>query len=157
MLTKSLPDNSVFLFDLQDVVIANLSSWYKNSSGYVAGNKTIAGKQRTVLFHREIMRCPEGLVIDHIDGDKLNNTRNNLRICTHQDNLRNRPKTLYPTSSRYKGVSFDTACNRWAAAISIDNKSRRLGLYYKEVDAARAYDRAAVKYFGPFANLNNYD
>jgi hypothetical protein len=89
--------------------------------------------------------------IYHKDGDGLNCQRHNLRICTIQQNRRNKAKH---GKSGLKGVSFHTSTGEWRARIFIDEKEKALGLYTDPLEAACAYDMAAVKYFGEFAYCN---
>jgi hypothetical protein len=102
------------------------------------------------------MRPPEGMEVDHQDGDGLNNRRSNLRICTHQNNSRNMRRHR-DSASRFKGVSWWKTRQIWRAYIVVDNKQKGLGYYNNDTDAARAYDAAAKKLFGEFANLNFHD
>ena len=108
-----------------------------------------------VLMHREIMRQEAGGIVDHIDGNGLNNQRGNLRLVTHAQNVRNRANSIH--SSQYKGVSYAFRPERkkhWQAKIKFECKTIWLGRFEKEIDAGIAYDRAAVKYFGEYARLN---
>lgn len=109
---------------------------------------------RIVRMHRQVMNYPAGDIIDHKNGDGLNNTRRNLRIVTVSQNARNCRKTLKKCSSKYKGVSLNINENRWVAYITYKRKRIHLGYFDSEIDAARAYDAAAKKYFGDFAWLN---
>lgn len=105
------------------------------------------------FLHREIMNPPKGIAIDHINGDGLDNRRANLRIadaCQNQWNQRRKENG----TSKFKGVSWCTRVKKWAIQICYKQKFIWLGYYDDEVEAARAYDRAAVKYFGVFARLN---
>lgn len=102
-------------------------------------------------LHLFIMRPEPGLVVDHIDGDGLNNTRVNLRICTHKQNIRNQRAQL-GRASRYKGVIRQR--NRWQACIKHDGETIHLGTFDEEERAARQYDRAARLLFGQFARTN---
>jgi hypothetical protein len=104
-------------------------------------------------MHRQIMQPPKGMLVDHADGNKANNCRLNLRICTRQENQRNTAKHG-GTTSRFKGVSFDRRLRKWGAAIQAGGKRIWLGYFTDEAEAARAYDRAAVELFGEFARLN---
>ncbi len=106
-----------------------------------------------ILMHREIMG-DEGPFIDHIDHDGLNNQRENLRVVTKSENLRNQRKQFRNTSSRFKGVYFCKQTGRWAAGIKAGARKLRLGRFPTELDAARAYDAAAKEHFGEHACLN---
>jgi hypothetical protein len=108
------------------------------------------------LLHRLIMTCPPGMVIDHIDGNKLNNKRNNLRVCTRQQNTFNSKRNA-KNNSGYKGVYLHKqpgGRSLWRARIKINYKTIHLGLFEDPRDAGLAYDVAAIKYFGVFARPN---
>jgi hypothetical protein len=107
---------------------------------------------KTESMHREIMKPALGLLVDHRNGDGLDNRRDNLRPATHSQNCYNRRKTRSKTSSRFIGVSFHI--NRWRAYIRYKGKRIWLGRFANEIDAAKAYDAAAKKYYGEFARLN---
>ncbi len=108
-------------------------------------------QQRTILTHREIMKPPDGMVIDHINSTGINNRRCNLRTCTPAENLRAaRPRA--GTRSRFIGV-FPRG-NRWWAAVTYQREQFYLGTFDDEAEAARARDRKAVELFGEFARLN---
>lgn len=107
-----------------------------------------------VLMHRFIMQPPDIMVVDHIDHNGLNNSRSNLRIATRSENCRNRLKTCRPTTSRFKGVNWVPRDNRWVASIIAQGKPYYLGNFKSEIDAARAYNSAAIKLHKEFASLN---
>lgn len=108
------------------------------------------GVKTTQLMHHLIMG--PGLV-DHVDRDGLNNQRSNLRMATQTQNAGNRI-SLPGTSSRFKGVCRIKNNGLWRASICINGRTKFLGEYTSEEDAARAYDRAAPGHFGEFARLN---
>ena len=94
--------------------------------------------------------------VDHIDGNKLNNHWQNLRWCTKQQNSFNRKKQKN-CSSKYKGVCFRKQRDKYESQIVKDGKYIFLGSFKKEKDAAKAYNKEAVKLFGKFAKLNKFD
>lgn len=105
-------------------------------------------------MHVYIMKPPRGLLVDHINGDKLDNRRENLRIATNAENSRNVRK-VESGSSRFKGVAWDAARKKWKAQIKTpDGKQRTLGRFSSEEEAAKKYDEAASLYFEEFACLN---
>lgn len=125
--------------------------WVK-SKGYA---KAYIGKRRYILIHRIIMHEKKGEVIHHIDHNKLNNQKSNLRFCSHKENIRNQVKQKRNTSSKYKGVTFHKKLNKWQSSINVDKKYKYIGIFDLELDAAKAYNEAAIKYFGEFALLNH--
>jgi hypothetical protein len=108
----------------------------------------------SISMHRQLMKPEKGYVIDHLDGNTLNNQKNNLRICTNSQNLMNRNKTVKNLSG-YKGVSYDKKMNKFRAQIVCNRKRHYLGLYVNPVDAAYVYNQAAIKLHGEFAKLND--
>lgn len=103
-------------------------------------------------MHRFITNAPKELEVDHINGNRLDNRKENLRICTKSQNLRNQHKTC--GSSKYKGVSWRVRANKWESRIYVDGKKLFLGLYSDEEDAAKAYDKAAIQHYKEFAKTN---
>lgn len=99
------------------------------------------------------MRPPRNKQIDHHDHDGLNNTRANLRICTHTENARNRLPLLGQVSI-YKGVIWDKERSKWRASIVVGGRYIQIGRFSDELLAAEAYNIAATQYFGDFALLN---
>jgi hypothetical protein len=108
---------------------------------------------KRVRMHRVILNPPDHLHTDHVDNDGLNNTGDNLRMCTRSENQRNRRPSLTGTS-RYLGVSWEKTRGTWRAQITIDRHCHKIGRFDKEIDAAIAYDTEAKKHHGEFARLN---
>lgn len=106
-----------------------------------------------VKMHRLVMGAPPGLCVDHIDHNGLNNTRRNLRLCTKAENCRN-ARPWKNGGSKYKGVSWHKGTRKFRAKIGYERKCKWLGVFEKEEDAARAYDKKAKELFEEFAYLN---
>jgi hypothetical protein len=144
-----LGDGCYAYVDAADYEWLNQWTWHQGWSGYAARGD--GGK--TILMHRQIMQPPEGMLVDHIDGNGGNNCRCNLRICTHQENQRNMRKQKRAVS-RFKGAFYDKRYDRWYSRYRYGGKYQFLGYFDTEIEAAQAYDLAAVQWFGEFANLN---
>ena len=110
------------------------------------------GKYSRLLMHRQLIKAPEGYVIDHINGCGLDNRRANLRLATAAQNAWN-SKKRNPRSG-YKGVWFAGDKGLWRAAIVCYGRRMHLGYFTDKIDAARAYDAAAITYYKEFARLN---
>lgn len=123
----------------------------KPNSYYATRSFPINGVWKSIGMHREIMNASANTLVDHIDGNSLNNQKQNLRICTQAENLRNRGKNKSNTSG-YKGVYFNG--KKWIAKIKSNYVSYSLGTFPTPEMAARAYDEKAKELHGSFANLN---
>jgi len=141
------------LVDDEDYEVFIQWKWCYYQEGYAA-RKSDFIPRKTVLMHRKIMQAPTGMQVDHINGDKLDNRRANLRLCTSQQNTLNQPKRRMETSSQYKGVCRDKKTGRWRAMITVNGKQKSLGRFADEIDAAKAYDDAAIQHHGEFASIN---
>lgn len=111
-------------------------------------------KTQHIYMHRAILQTPIGMHSDHKNHDGLDNRRSNLRCCTYAQNQHNQKPCQRKTSSQYKGVRFHAKAGKWQARIFHKAKSHSLGCFFSEVDAANAYNIAAMDYFGDFACLN---
>lgn len=113
----------------------------------------ITSRAYTLLLHREIMEAPDDVLVDHIDGNGLNNQRSNLRLCDKTLNCAN-SRFRRDGRSQFKGVSWCHTTARWRATIRVRNCQIHIGRYDDDRVAAKAYDKAASSYFGEFARLN---
>lgn len=156
-----LKNNNILKIDDQDADLLQGNSWqYSKSSSkfYVRRGIKIKGKRIGQYLHRMIIekiinrKLLKHEHIDHIDGDSLNNKRDNLRIVSIQENNKNRQK-IKMKSSKYKGVV--KRGNKFSAQIDVDKNRIHLGYFEREKDAAEAYNTAAIKYFGSFAKIND--
>lgn len=126
------------------------------SNGYARRCIKNGGRGKALKMHRQIIKVPSGYQIDHINHNKLDNRRENLRICTAGENQRNR---LITTSNRsgYKGVCWSKDSHKWQAQIKVNRKMTYLGMFSDVKDAAIAYNQAAIRLHGDFAVLNVID
>lgn len=99
------------------------------------------------------MAATKGEIVDHCNHDTLNNRRENLRLCTVAQNTANQRKSIRNTSG-FKGVSWDRQNRQWEAKVCINGHRIFLGRFADLIEAARAYDAGAIKYFGEFAYTN---
>jgi hypothetical protein len=124
--------------------------WQYHSLGYaIRSTPSVLGKQGHMFMHREIMHTPIGMQTDHINGNKLDNRKINLRVCSVSENHMNAKKSSNKTSG-YKGVCWDKYNNKWKAYIG----KKHLGVFTMPEIGARVYDEEAKRLFGKFAKLN---
>lgn len=121
----------------------------KESRRYVVTDN----KGKRIYMHRLILNAKTTEIVDHINGNCLDNRKENLRICTTMENTRNRKKSN-KNKSGYKGVSWHKAAKKWEAHITVNYKKIYLGCYQNKIHAAKVYNEAAIKYFGKYARLN---
>ena len=126
---------------------------WSGSTYYAIRSFNLGTKRKTGILHREIMNAPDGVHVDHINGNGLDCTRSNMRLCTQAENKRNR-KINSNSKSGYKGACWNKSVGKWQAHIQIDGKKIHLGLHDSAENAARAYDKAAIEYHGEFAKPN---
>ncbi len=152
-----LTQGKVTIVDDSDYDYLNQFKWYADKQGdkYYAVRKSLRvnGKYKNQKMHRMIIGEKLDVHTDHINNDTLDNRRCNLRTCTHQQNMWNKPKTKSNTSG-YKGVFYLQKRKMYRATITINYKTIYLGTFYLIKQAAMAYNLAAKKYYGEFANLN---
>ena len=155
MRSITLTKNQVAWVDDEDYPELNQNKWYAHynlhTKSYYAMRRI--GK-KIVFMHRVINNTPDGVDTDHVDGNSLHNWRSNLRNATVSQNQHNKTKQRNNTSG-YKGVSWNY--NGWEAKIHVNGKTIHMGRFNTPEEAAIAYDEAAKKYHGEFANLNFND
>jgi len=150
----------ITLVDDEDFEYLNQWKWLslvRNNCSYAIRREKVNGKIKVILMHNLIMPCRKGVLIDHKDRNSLNNQKLNLRFCNHKQNCANRTpcgksKYLGVYISIYVGKKHKTISYR--ADITISRKTVHLGRHRSEIDAAKAYDKAAKIHHGEFANLN---
>ena len=155
MTMKQIPLNGKYgkgkfaLVDDEDYEELMQHKWIMQKRGYIINRST----RDTIYLHRFILKPNKGLVIDHVNHDKLDNQKINLRACSQGQNMANR-KTNKVGSSKFKGVSFNKTTNKWYSKIQFNYKQFNLGYFDTELEAAQAYNAKALELFGGFAHLN---
>ena len=138
------------LVDFEDLPNLNRHSWRKHTGGYAWRRGTFRGKQ--IYMHQQILNPPDGFETDHINRNKLDNRRCNLRIATRQQNRANTPVRSHNRASRFKGVRKNY--RKYNARGILNGREYSLGSFDSEIEAAKAYNNWAKKHFGEFAYLN---
>ncbi len=143
----------IYLIDLEDIDLIKNIKWHKSelqrSTYYCISN----GKQGKRI-HRLILNITDpSVIVDHINHNGLDNRKSNLRICNNSQNICNChiPKN---NKSGYKGVYWSENRQKWCAQISINNKTKNLGRFTNYEDAIKTRNKAAIEYYGEFANEN---
>lgn len=154
-----LTNGKYAIVDDEDYIVHPQSAWRMDYKGY-AVRYIYKNEKRTIMFmHREIMGNPVGMFVDHINHNPRDNRKVNLRICTKEQNCRNRKPNKYGSTSKFKGVGKLKTCNRWSSNIATNKNGIRtryyLGIYKTEKEAAKAYNKKAIELFGEYALLNN--
>jgi hypothetical protein len=152
------------IVDDEDYEMLNQYNWYAKTSPshdkIYAGSAIKVSKNtyRHVMLHRFLMNPKDNEVVDHINGNTLDNRRCNLRNCTPSQNCANKRKwKTKSTLSKYKGVKFDKRWGTWGAQIYFPGHKRHIGTFKTEREAAIAYNEKAKELFGEFAKLNEIE
>lgn len=147
----------VALVDDEDYAALCIYKWRANECGYVVRTVRNSGRSTPMRMHRQILSLAPGVPADHINGNRLDNRRSNLRLCTWRQNAMNRGKRRWrrgiPAQSQFIGVTRGHG-GRWRACIKRDGRQAYLGSFAEEIEAARAHDAAARELHGEFARLN---
>lgn len=146
-----------FIFDAEDLELAMSRQWHINKFGYVVHQVHIKadGKRthRNEWFHRMSLCAPDDVIVDHINGDRLDNRKVNLRYATRSQNNSN-SKLRSHNRSGYKGICYIPRVDSYTAEVKIDGVKHYLGIFKTAEEAACAYDEGARKYHGEYARLN---
>ena len=147
-----LTRNKVALVDDEDYEKLSQHKWHcmKFRNKYYA--RRCDGHNKKIYMHREIAGFPEGKIVDHRNGNGLDNQRHNLRNCTQHENGMNKSLTVSESSSPFKGVTIRN--NKFIARITYNGEQIFIGRFEKGIDAAIAYDKRATELFGEFAKTN---
>lgn len=140
---------SIFLMDVEDLHLITNRHCCISLTGYAQ----IKDNGQMRQLHRLIMDPPSDMEIDHINGDRTDNRKSNLRICGKSENIKNVKKRKDNTSG-WKGVRWLKNRRKWLACLQVDGKYKHLGHFNTPEEAAKAYNRGAIKYHGEFAKLN---
>lgn len=144
----------VAIGSVQGYIVPAEMNWEIKKHGnthYASVQISRRGVRRRFMLHRILTSAAGGTVVDHVNHNGLDNRRVNLRVCTPQENQRNR---LVQKNKSHKGVSFHRVSGKFEAFIKIDGTKKHLGLFPTAGSAASAYDDEAIKQFGQFALTN---
>lgn len=151
----TLTRGHVATIDAEDLHIVQGFHWSARvSRNTVYGQRACwqTGKGRLIRLHREIMRAPANMQVDHISGDGLDNRKANLRLATNAQNACNQGIRT-TNSSGLKGVGWRSDIGKWRACIMVDGKQISLGCFDTPVQASLAYERASRQYHGDFGRI----
>lgn len=153
----TLTKGCVATIDACDAHLVDRFNWYalgSSTSIYAARSKTINGTRIVLLMHRVLMGVDHGVLIDHEDGDGLNNRMStNLRLASHADNMKNR-RTNANNKSGFKGVYLDKFTGRWASCIRLNGRTHHLGRFDTPEAAHGAYADASERLHGEFGRTS---
>jgi hypothetical protein len=154
----SLTQDKYAIVDDSDYVFLNKNKWCLNSRpgrklSYAKRAITLEnGKQKFISMHSLLIDTPKGMVVDHIDGDGLNNQRKNLRICSHTQNTRNASLSKRNKSGS-KGIFWNKTNNKWKVSIGVDKKLLHIGYFINKEEAQKAYRNASLIYHKEFSRI----
>lgn len=140
------------LVDYDDMPALTKHSWHIHSGGYAIRRGLF--KAPHIYMHRQILGVLHEMETDHINRNKLDNRKTNLRHATRKQNVSNNPRRSHNKASKFKGVRPSPSGMGWRGRGIINGKEKHLGTFKSEIEAARAYNQWAKQHFGEFAYLN---
>lgn len=141
------------LVDDCDFELLSACRWHLVVNTYAGRNVREGEKYSIAYMHRVIMNAPKGVLVDHINHNPLDNRRENLRLCSHAQNMRN--KRMHPKNKTgFRGVSVHPETGKYRATIRYQGKTRHIGLFETAESAATAWNEKALEIWGEFASLN---
>jgi len=152
-ITNHKKQEFVVLYDEEDTELIAQYTWYVGHGYAATMDRHKDGSVYLLYMHRRIMEAPERMIVDHINGDPLDNRKENLRFCTHSENMRNR-KLNNNNTSGYKGVALDKQTKKFRARIRVNRVLKELGSFQTALEAAHVYNSKAKELFGEFASPN---
>jgi len=145
----SIAKGKTALIDKEDYDKVSKYRWNYNN-GAVCTNVIKDNRRTTIKLHRFILNLPARKpIVDHVNGNPLDNRKSNLRLCTHAENLRNRSMNSN-NKSGYKGVYWHKTAGKWTAQVSVNGSKKHLGLFDKPEDAYKAYVKQAKLLHGEY-------
>lgn len=138
------------IVDDEDYDFLSQWKWHSVNKGYA---RRYGLNKELIFIHNVLTNCPKHKRVDHINGNPCDNRKENLRIVTCSQNSMNK-KGRKTGSSKFKGVCFAKKRNKWQASIRVKNKEKFLGYFKTEIEAAKAYDIAALEHYKQYAKIN---
>ena len=150
VIIKRSNDEQSFYIDADDYDKVSLHNWTVSGHGYIVSSN----KSKTIFLHRYILNLQQGcnIIVDHIDHNKKNNRKSNLRLCTPSENMINK-QLLQSNKSGYPGIRWENNRHKWYVRICADRKEHFIGRFDSFNDALEARLNAEKLYFGEFANV----
>jgi len=146
------------IVDVEDFERLNKYKWHCTHYGYAVRaeyERSGKGKRQVgVHMHKMVCPAPDGMVVDHVNRNSLDNRKSNLRVATQRQNVWNRKFVRKGGKTRYDGIRWDKNREKWQVRLTIKGRRESFGYYADEVEAAKAYDEAAKRYRGEYACLN---
>lgn len=148
--TIQLSNAMLSIVDVSDLNKLLPYNWHFSSHGYAYRKLHVNATQKTIYMHHYVFGKKLGHVVDHINGDKLDNRKSNLRFCSNKENVR-KQKIRTNNKTGVRGISIKKTTGKFQATIMVDGKSIHLGYFHHLKDASAAYSIAAKNHFGEFA------